>query len=233
MPVPVSSRSEGEGGGQPREGVFVAFEGVEGSGKSTQSELLANHLRELGIEVVHAREPGSTPFGERVRQLVLNETGISIPPLSEMFLMLAARAAFVQDVVAPALAAGKVVIADRFELSTLAYQGAGRGLPLEEIVRCNHVATGGVTPHITFLLDLPPEEGVRRQIAAAKRPDRMEGEAAEFHRRVARGYRDLAAMVPGIVRVDASGTIDEVQRQVRRILAKKHPETFNISRFIS
>lgn len=217
----------------PGPGLFVAFEGVEGSGKSTQSQLLARDLRACGIEVVHAREPGSTAFGERVRDLVLNQTGLSIPPRSEMFLMLAARAAFVQDIVLPALAEGHVVIADRFELSTLAYQGAGRGLPLDDVVRCNRVATGGVTPHITFLLDLAPEEGVQRQIAAAKRPDRLEGEAAEFHRRVAGGYRELARMVPGLVRIDASAAIEEVHEQILRSLAQKHPETFSVSRFIS
>ncbi len=217
----------------PGDGLFVAFEGVEGSGKSTQSELLARHLRELGAEVVHAREPGSTPLGERVRALVLNETDLSIPSRSEMFLMLAARAAFVQDVVEPALAAGQVVIADRFELSTLAYQGAGRGLPLEDVMLCNRIATGGLAPHITFLLDLPPEEGVRRQEAAAKRPDRMEGEATEFHRRVASGYRELAQRVPGLVRLDGGGSIDEVQRQVMRALTQKYPETFTAGRFIS
>jgi dTMP kinase len=124
-------------------GLFLAFEGVEGAGKSTQVALLAEHLRARGREVVVAREPGSTPLGERVRSLVLDHDELGIPGRSELFLMLAARAAFVEQVVRPALARGAVVLADRFELSTLAYQGAGRGLPVDEIVRCNGFATAG------------------------------------------------------------------------------------------
>lgn len=217
----------------PDGGLFLAFEGVEGSGKSTQASLLAARVRRMGIEVVLAREPGSTPLGERVRSLVLEEAGLSVPPRSEMFLMLAARAAFVEDIVKPALVAGGVVIADRFELSTLAYQGAGRGLPLDQIIECNRVATGGVTPHLTFLLDLDPEVGVRRQIAAAKHPDRMEAEAREFHLRVARGYRDLASRVAGLVRLEAAGTVAEVQGRVLGALAERYPVTFADIGFIS
>ncbi|HEX2189412.1 MAG TPA: dTMP kinase, partial [Longimicrobiaceae bacterium] len=114
-------------------GLFLAFEGVEGAGKTTQVRLLAEALRAAGNRVTVAREPGSTPLGERVRETVLADLGLGVPPRSELFLMLAARAAFVEQVVRPGVAAGKVVIADRFELSTLAYQGAGRGLPLDEV----------------------------------------------------------------------------------------------------
>jgi dTMP kinase len=212
---------------QASRGLFLAFEGVEGSGKSTQASRLADDLRGRGLEVVHAREPGSTPLGERVRALVLDEHRLGIPGRSELFLMLAARAAFIEHVVMPALSAGKVVIADRFELSTLAYQGAGRGLPVAEIDRCNRFATQGISPDATILLDLPPEEGSRRQMAAAKRPDRMEQEDVEFHRRVARGYADLAGSVDGLVRIDAAGTIEEVEARVRAALAARFPETFS------
>jgi dTMP kinase len=210
----------------PDAGLFLAFEGVEGSGKSTHAALLARRVKELGRDVVLAREPGSTPLGERVRLLVLEERGLGIPPGSELFLMLAARAAFVEQVVLPALAQGQVVIADRFELSTLAYQGAGRGLPLDEVIACNRMATRGVTPHATLLLELDPDEGARRQSAAGKVPDRMEKEAREFHWRVARGYSDLAEKVQGIVRVDARGTIEQVQGRVEAVLAARFPETF-------
>ncbi len=207
-------------------GLFLAFEGVEGSGKSTQARLLADRLGAAGMEVVLAREPGSTPLGERVRGLVLEETGLGIPARSELFLMLAARAAFVEQVVIPGLAGSRVVIADRFELSTLAYQGAGRGIPLDEIVRSNRVATGGVSPQVTILLDLPPELGAERQMAAGKAPDRMEAEAREFHQRVARGYREFADRVEGLIRVDASGSIDEVRARVEVALEGHFPETF-------
>lgn len=210
-----------------RRGLFLAFEGVEGSGKTTQVRLLADFLRERGVPVVVAREPGSTPLGERIRSLVLDQAEVQIPARSELFLMLAARAAFVEQVVRPGLAEGRVVIADRFELSTLAYQGAGRGLPAEEVLRCNRVATGGLAPDVTLLLDLPPEEGARRQEAASKRRDRMEREEAEFHRRVALGYRRMAGSVAGLVTVDARGGVEEVQRRVREILAARYPETFS------
>lgn len=214
-------------------GLFFAFEGVEGSGKTTQAARLREWLSEGGIQVVLAREPGSTPLGERVRGIVLDAADLSIPPQSELFLMLAARAAFVADVVRPAVERGAVVIADRFELSTLAYQGAGRGLPPEEIMRANRLATGGLVPDVTLLLDLDAEEGERRQAAAAKQKDRLEREGIEFHRRVARGYRDLAASVPGLIHIDATGTVEEVGERILRQLAGRFPETFPRNRFIT
>jgi dTMP kinase len=207
-------------------GLFLAFEGVEGSGKTTQVARVAEHLRSLGAPVIVAREPGSTPLGERVRALVLDATDLSIPARSELFLLLAARAAFVDQVVKPALAEGKVVIADRFELSTLAYQGAGRGLPTDEIVHANAFATGGLNPAATLLLELDPEEGSRRQTAAAKRKDRLESESLAFHQRVAAGYLDLAAEVDGLIRVDARGSVEEVGERILRELAARFPETF-------
>lgn len=207
-------------------GLFLALEGVEGAGKSTQVQRLAEYLRAAGREVVVAREPGSTELGERIRATVLADVELEVPARSELFLMLAARAAFVAQVVHPGVAAGKVVIADRFELSTLAYQGAGRGLPLEEVRRCNRFATGGLSPDLTLLLDLEPEEGARRQQAAGKAPDRLEREALEFHRRVAAGYRELAPRVPGLVAVPAVGSVQEVHERVIAVIRAKLPETF-------
>jgi dTMP kinase len=207
-------------------GLFLAFEGGEGSGKTTQVRMLADWLTRQGRAPVVAREPGSTPLGERVRATVLADLSLEVPARSELFLMLAARAAFVQQVVRPALAAGQVVIADRFELSTLAYQGGGRGLPADEIVACNRVATGGLAPDATLLLELDPEEGARRQRAAGMDPDRMERAGADFHRRVADAYRDLAGRVAGLVRVDAGAPPDEVHRRVVAALAARFPETF-------
>jgi dTMP kinase len=215
---------------QPR-GLFLAFEGVEGSGKTTQVRLLAEHLSRLGRPVVVAREPGSTPLGERVRETVLGRLDLHVPARSELFLMLAARAAFVEEVVAPGIAEGRVVIADRFELSTLAYQGAGRGLPLDEVSACNRVATGGVTPRATLLLDLDPEEGARRQAAEGKTADRLEREGRDFHRRVAAAYRLHAERVEGVVRVDALGTPEEVHGRVLDALASRLPETFAAAGF--
>jgi dTMP kinase len=217
----------------PQTGLFLAFEGVEGSGKSTQVQVLAERLRARGRQVVVAREPGSTPLGERIRSLVLDQHELGIPARSELFLMLAARAAFVDLVVRPALARGDVVIADRFELSTLAYQGAGRGLPVAEIVRSNSIATAGTMPDATILLELDPDEGARRQLAAAKDRDRLELESSGFHRRVADGYLALADTVANVRRVDARGTVDEVSRRVLEELSSTFPETFDTTGFIT
>jgi dTMP kinase len=195
-------------------GLFLAFEGVEGSGKTTQVRLLSELLARGGREPVVAREPGSTPLGERVRATVLADLELAVPARSELFLMLAARAAFVDQVVRPALAGGRVVIADRFELSTLAYQGGGRGLPADEIAECNRIATGGVSPHATILLELDPQEGARRQRSAGMDPDRMERAGAEFHARVAAAYRQMAGRVAGVVRVDAGAPPAEVHARV-------------------
>lgn len=207
-------------------GLFLAFEGVEGSGKSTQARLLADFLDARGVPVISAREPGSTPLGERIRETVLGTFEIAVPARSELFLMLAARAAFVEQVVRPALDAGQVVIADRFELSTLAYQGAGRGLPLDQLRFCNRFATGALRPDATILLDLDPDEGAHRQHRAGKSPDRLEREEAEFHRRVAHGYRELADQVEGLIRIGARGDVAAVHDRVLKRLASRFPETF-------
>ena len=203
----------------PARGLFLALEGVEGSGKTTPARLLAEHLRALGLDVVAAREPGSTPLGERVRETVLMDVALHVPARSELFLMLAARAAFVDQVVRPALERGAVVLADRFELSTLAYQGSGRGLDLDTVRECNRVATDGLAPRVTVLLDLDPEEGARRQRAEGKDPDRLEREDPGFHLRVARAYRELAGTVAGVVRVDARGEPGQVHGRILAALA--------------
>lgn len=206
---------------------------MEGSGKTTQVRLLADFLRGRGLPVVVAREPGSTPLGERVRETVLADLELGVPARSELFLMLAARAAFVEQVVGPALEEGRVVIADRFELSTLAYQGCGRGLPLEEVRACNRFATGGVAPDATLFLDLDAEEGAHRQERAGKARDRLELEDPEFHARVAAGYRELAGTVEGLVRIEARGTEEEVGERIRSALARRFPETFRPRGFMS
>jgi dTMP kinase len=214
-------------------GLFLAFEGVEGAGKSTQVRLLADFLRSREVTVVVAREPGSTPLGERIRETTLADAALQVPPASELFLMLAARAAFVDQVVRPALERGDVVIADRFELSTLAYQGAGRGLPLETIASCNRIATDGLVPHATIVLELDPEQGARRHAAAGKIADRLELAGEEFHRRVAGAYRELADRVAGVVRVNAEGDPEEVHQRVRAALGARFPETIPVGGFTS
>lgn len=174
-------------------GLFIVFEGPEGSGKTTQLWRLYRRLRRAGIPVVRTREPGGTILGERLRRL-LKGTRESPVPEAELFLFLAARAQLVNTVIRPALAAGRVVLCDRYSPSTLAYQAYGRGLPLERVAAADRLATGNLRPDLVVLLDLPVEAGLARR----GRPgtDRFEAEDLEFHRRVRLGYLELARSDP-------------------------------------
>src|SRR5439155_18877996 len=169
--------------------MFISFEGLDGCGKTTQAAMLADALELEGREVVRVREPGGTPTGERIRELLLDPAA-SIGPAAEALLYAAARAQLVEDVIAPALARGSVVIADRFIDSSLAYQGVARGLGLERILSVNQLATGGLMPHATLLLRLSADEAARRRGAT---PDRIEAEHAGFHADVAGGFEAAAA----------------------------------------
>jgi len=182
-------------------GFFVTFEGVEGSGKSTQQALLARRLRGEGYPVAELHEPGSTPVGEHLRPLLLRATGAPPVPFAELCLYLAARAQLTAEVIAEALDGGLVVLCDRFVDSTAAYQGYGRGLDVVLIERLNREATGGIWPQLTVLLDLDPAVGLARLAGRAEAgtdgPDRFEREALAFHRRVREGYLALARAEPG------------------------------------
>lgn len=204
---------------------FIVLEGVEGSGKSTQARLLGDWLSEHGRPNVVTREPGGTPTGEALRRVLLE--GGEVPARAELLLMLAARAALVEDVVRPALDAGATVIADRFDLSTLAYQAHGRGLPLEEVRRLNAFATGGLRPDVTLLLDVPLHVGEIRRTGAGRRPDRIEEAGRDFHRRVAEAYGLLAAEEPGVLRVAGDQPVGKVHLRIRETLAGLFPETFD------
>lgn len=207
---------------------FIVLEGGEGAGKSTQAGLLSDWLDSLGVPHLVTREPGGTPVGEAVRSVVLGRTDLEMPAQSELFLYLASRAAFVRDVVRPALAAGRTVIADRFNLSTLAYQGYGRRLDLAEVRRAIALATGGLEPDLTIFLDTPVGEGTSRQRRGGMEPDRMEREGAAFLQRVRDGYLELARTEPKVRVVRASGSPDEVHERLRRVLAAELPETFSV-----
>ena len=186
-------------------GLFITFEGVEGSGKTTQAELLGQALAARDAIVV--REPGGTELGERIRDVLLFG-GMEISPEAEMYLFMAARSQLISEVIGPAIAAGQVVIADRYHDSTLAYQGGGRGL-------ATYWPPAFPKPDITFLLELPVEGGRMRQLVAGKKADRVESEPTEFHDRVAAAYDRLAKDEPQrFTRIDASGSRDHVQSQV-------------------
>lgn len=206
--------------------MFVVLEGVEGAGKTTQVRMLGAWLAEAGVPHLLTREPGGTPVGEAIRDVVLGRTELDVPAASELLLILAARAAFVRDVVRPALARGEVVVADRFDASTVAYQGYGRGLDLETVRRLNAFATGGLRPDAVVVLDLPVAEGTARQRREGKPADRMEREGEAFLERVAEGYRRVVEEEPTARRVDAGGTPGAVQERVRDALRELLPETF-------
>lgn len=208
------------------EGLFIVLEGVEGAGKSTQARLLDEWLQELGLPRTLAREPGGTPVGEAIRRVVLDKGELTMPAETELFLILAARSAFTREVVRPALDAGHVVVADRYDLSTFAYQGYGRGLDLDTIRGANEVATGGLRPRLYLILDLPVDAGLERK-SGGERSDRIEREGAMFLTRVREGYQALAGTLSNAVLIPAQGTPEDVQGSIRKALLERFPETFS------
>jgi dTMP kinase len=191
--------------------MFVTFEGLDGSGTTTQSELLRQHLEQAGRDVVLTREPGGTELGERVRELVLGDTKISA--WAEAALFAAARAELVADVIQPALERGADVVCDRYLDSSLAYQGIARGLGVERVLALNLDAIRGTLPDVTFLLTVDLEEARRR---SGPPGDRIEREGDEFLRQVDEAYRELAGIFAGrITVIDASKPVDEVAKEVR------------------
>ena len=182
-------------------GFFVTFEGGEGSGKTTQLKALLGHLRSVGREVVETRDPGGTAIGNQIRGLLLDGENARMDSLTELLLYEASRAQLVQEVVQPVLAAGRILLCDRFTDSTVAYQGYGRGLDLDLIGRLNASAARGIRPDLTFFLDLDPVVGlerVKRRLAPSRASrDRLEDEALAFHERVRQGFRALAATRAG------------------------------------
>lgn len=207
-------------------GFFLVLEGAEGTGKTTQARLLSRWMAGRGIAHSIGREPGGTRVGQAIRRIVLDTPGTEIPAETELLLFLAARAAFVRDVVRPALMRGEVMIADRFELSSLAYQGCGRGLDPETVRALNAFATGAVRPDLTLVLDLPVAAGLARQSRAGKARDRIEGEGEAWLERVREAYRTLAAADGRVRLIDASGTEAEVGRAVRKAIEDALPESF-------
>ncbi|KPJ60072.1 MAG: hypothetical protein AMJ46_08115 [Latescibacteria bacterium DG_63] len=191
-------------------GFFVTFEGVEGCGKTTQAELLKAELERDGYRVVSTREPGGTEVGERIRQILLDYHVRGMEPLTELFLYLAARAQNVQELIRPALREGAIVIADRFADASLAYQGAGRQIGLSRVLDLNRIATFGLVPDYTILLDVPVEAGMERKSAGhegASEHDRIEREELDFHSRVREGYLTLARQFSDRIEV-FDGTLD-------------------------
>lgn len=197
-------------------GCFITIEGIDGAGKTTQAGLLASYLREAGHSVLLTHEPGGTALGERLREIVLDQSFSAMTPATELFLYAAARAEHVVQVIQPALARGQVVICDRFSDSTLVYQGYGRGLDLALLAEVNALATGGLEPDLTLILDLPAEEAQRRLHASGRPTDRLEAQGLDFLARLRRGYLALAAEDnKRRVLVEAAAPPDEVFERIR------------------
>jgi dTMP kinase len=213
MPGAVAS-ANGDGHAPPRHpGLFLAFEGGEGTGKTTQARLIAIWLREQGYDVETTHEPGATKVGMRLRALLLDTAHAGMSPHAEALMYAADRAEHVASVIEPALGRGAIVITDRFVDSSLAYQGTGRGLRAAEISQLNNWATGGRVPDLTILLDMPPEAGLGRRARSA---DRLEAEPMEFHRRVRAGFLALARADPSrYLVVDATRPVGEVSQEIK------------------
>ena len=202
-------------------GAFLTVEGLDGSGKGTQIERLSDALDRWGFEVVHTREPGGTPIGEKIRAILLDRENAAMADVTEALLYAASRAQHVREKILPAVAEGKVVLCDRFLDSSVAYQGGGRQLGIDKVLAINAPAVEGAMPDLTVFLDLDHEESLRRRCAASE-PDRLEMEADSFHARVENGYHELVARDPDrFVVVDAAKTRDEIAAEIQeKVLAR-------------
>ncbi len=194
--------------------MFITFEGIEGCGKTTQIELLFTYLRSKGHKVIRTREPGGTPFGEELREAFLR-TESKVSSMCELFVFTAMRAQHVEEIIEPALSNGVIVLCDRFSDATYAYQGYGRGLDLDTIGTLNRLATRGVAPDITIVLDCPARQGLVRKARSAKM-DRFEKEKISFHNRIRQGYKKLVKKEPDrFLVIDATLDIGTIQQQIR------------------
>jgi dTMP kinase len=198
--------------------LFISLEGIEGTGKTTQAKLLAEHLSGKGHSAVVTEEPGGTSIGLRIREVLLKVEHSEMDSLTELLLYSASRCQHIHQLILPSLEAGKVVITDRFSDSTLAYQGYGRGIDPDLIETLDRLVTGGLKPDLTLLLDIDVETGLKRNKGANK-VDRLELEDVAFHRKVRAGYLEIARREPGRIKVvDASGDIDEIKGKIARVV---------------
>lgn len=199
-----------------KRGVFITFEGPEGCGKSTHAKLLYDYLKKCSYDCIHTREPGGTKLGERIRQVLLHSDGVQIADIAEVFLFEAVRAQIVGEIIVPNLKKNRIVICERFSDATISYQGYGGKIPLNVIKALDNIATQGLKPDLTILLDIDTLEGLRR--ASQYGLDRMEKKDIAYHRRVRCGYLELAEKYPGRIKiVKVTGSIEKTQDKVRKI----------------
>ena len=206
-------------------GLFIVMEGPDGSGKTTQINLLKEYLEEAGYECLITREPGGTVIGEEIRQLILNPEHKEMSPVTEMLLYAASRAQLVHEVIGPALEAGKIVISDRFVDSSIVYQGIARKLGISTVSAVNAPGIGIYRPDGIFFIDLSEAEGLRRK-KEQKNLDRMEQEGIDFHHMVSEGYRKVLSGRPEVMKIDGGRSIDTIQKKIRNhvdeLLKKKN-----------
>ena len=206
-------------------GLFIVMEGPDGSGKTTQINLLEQYLKEAGYECLITREPGGTVIGEEVRELILNPEYKEMSPVTEMLLYAASRAQLVHEVIGPALEAGKIVISDRFVDSSIVYQGIARNLGISTVAAVNAPGIGIYRPDGIFFIDLSEAEGIRRK-KNQKKLARMEQESIDFHHLVSEGYRKVLAERPEVIKIDGGKDIDVIQKKIRNhvdeLLKKKN-----------
>ena len=206
-------------------GLFIVMEGPDGSGKTTQINLLEQYLKEAGYECLITREPGGTVIGEEVRELILNPEYKEMSPVTEMLLYAASRAQLVHEVIGPALEAGRIVISDRFVDSSIVYQRIARNLGISTVAAVNATGIGIYRPDGIFFIDLSEAEGIRRK-KNQKKLDRMEQESIDFHHLVSEGYRKVLAERPEVIKIDGGKDIDVIQKKIRNhvdeLLKKKN-----------
>ncbi|GAP20396.1 dTMP kinase [Leptolinea tardivitalis] len=203
-------------------GLFITLEGPDGCGKSTQIAPLADYLRSIGRTVFTTREPGGTAISDQVRQILMAMKNTSMHPRTELLLFLSARAQLVEEVIRPRLAAGEIVISDRYGDSTLAYQGYGHGYDRDTIRRLLEFATGGLKPDLTLLIDVDVEEGLRRRQVGGGEWNRLDAYQLEFHRRVREGYHELAKLEPARwVTINGEQTPEMVQLSIRQAVDER------------
>lgn len=199
-------------------GKFITFEGIEGCGKTTQIKLLDKFLQQKGFKTVLTREPGGTAIGDKIRNILLDPDNKEMFPKTEWLLYAAGRSQHVEELIKPSLAKGMIVLSDRYTDSTIAYQGAARKLDIDTLKKINDIATGGLKPNLTIVLDIEAEEGLKRAHGRGSL-DRFEQEAIDFHKRVREGYRGIVKAEPERVKiVDGSKSVGEIHKEIVKII---------------